>query len=107
MGATPQQLRGARMMAGNLPVVPTHASLSASGRAAAPSTVRNGGSQRFFAPARGTMARPVSFRQQQSSLRQTMQQSHVGAVPAGGRLLDGSGQQQHARPAREFLQTGR
>jgi hypothetical protein len=85
MAATSQQLRGARMMAGNLPVVPTHASLSASGRAAAPSTVRNGGSQRFFAPARGTMARPVSFRQQQSSLRQTMQQSHVGAVPAGGR----------------------
>ena len=43
--------------------------------------VRNASS----APARGTMARPVSFRQQQSSLRQTMQQSHVGAVPAGGR----------------------
>ena len=36
------------MMAGNLPVVPSRASLSASGRAAAPSTIRNGGSQRFF-----------------------------------------------------------
>ncbi|MGZ4733058.1 MAG: DUF6600 domain-containing protein [Terriglobales bacterium] len=85
MAASTQQLRGARMMAGNLPVLPTHASLSASGRAAAPSTVRNGGSQRFFGAARGTMARPVSFQQQQSSLRRTMQQSHVGAVPSGGR----------------------
>ncbi len=83
--ATPQQLQGARMMAGNLPVVPTHASLSASGRSAAPSTIRNGGSQRFFGAARGTMARPVSFQQQQASLRQTMQQSRVGAIPAGGR----------------------
>src|SRR5579863_10183953 len=40
--ATREQIGGARMMAGNLPVVPTRASLSASGRAAAPSTVRNG-----------------------------------------------------------------
>ena len=34
VAATGEQLSGARMMAGNLPVVPTHASLSASGRAA-------------------------------------------------------------------------
>ncbi len=84
MAATQQQMRGARMMAGNLPVVPTRASLSASGRAAAPSTVRNGGSQRFFG-AHNNMARPVSFQQQTASLRQSMQQSHVGAIPAGGR----------------------
>src|SRR5581483_7901638 len=85
MAASPQQLRGARMMAGNLPVLPTHASLSASGRPAPASTIRNNGSQRFFGAARGTMARPVSFQQQQSSLRQAMQRSRVGAVPAGGR----------------------
>ena len=85
MAATREQIGGARMMAGNLPVVPSRASLSASGRAPAASTVRNGGAQRFFGSARGTMARPVSFQQQTASLRQSMQQSHVGAIPAGGR----------------------
>jgi hypothetical protein len=84
VGARPEQLRGARMMAGNLPVVPTRASLSASGRAAAPSTVRNGGPQRFFGT-HSNMVRPASFTQQTSNLRQAMQQSHVGAIPAGGR----------------------
>ena len=84
VGATRQQWAGARMMAGNLPVVPTHASLSASGRAAAPSTIRNGGPQRFFGT-HNNMARPVSFQQQTASLRQSMQRSHVGAIPAGGR----------------------
>jgi hypothetical protein len=86
--ATGEQLRSARMMAGNLPVVPTHASLSASGRAAAPSTIRNGGSQRFF----GTQstARPASFQQQTAQLRQSMQQNHVAAVQ-GGRGTTASG----------------
>jgi hypothetical protein len=84
--ASNAQLRGARMMAGNLPVVPSRASLSASGRAAAPSTVRNGGAQRFYGSAHSNVARPVSFQQQTASLRQTMQQSRVGAVPAGGRF---------------------
>jgi hypothetical protein len=86
MPVTRQQLNGAHMMAGNLPVVPTHASLSASGRAAAPSTIRNGGSERFFGSVHNNMARPASFQQQTASLRQSMQASHVGAVPAGGRM---------------------
>lgn len=84
MPASGAQLSGARMMAGNLPVVPSRASLSASGRAAAPSTIRNSGSQRFFG-SHNNIARPASFSQQTASLRQSMQQSHVGAVPAGGR----------------------
>jgi hypothetical protein len=84
MPASGAQLSGARMMAGNLPVVPSRASLSASGRAAAPSTIRNSGSQRFFG-SHNNIARPASFPQQTASLRQSMQQSHVGAVPAGGR----------------------
>jgi hypothetical protein len=88
VAATGEQLRGARMMAGNLPVVPTHASLSASGRAAAPSTIRNAGAQRFF----GTQntARPASFQQQTAQLRQSMQQNHVAAVQ-GGRGTNASG----------------
>jgi len=84
VAATREQIGGARMMAGNLPVVPSRASLSASGRAAAPSTVRNGGSQSFFGT-HNNLARPASFQQETAGLRQTMQQSHVGAIPAGGR----------------------
>ena len=39
--------------------------------------------QRFFGSQ--VTARPASFSQQTASLRQSMQQNHVGAVPAGGR----------------------
>jgi len=88
VAATREQLNGGRMMAGNLPVVPSRASLSASGRAAAPSTVRNGGSQHFFGAVHNS-SRPESFQQQTSHLQQTMQQSRVGAVPAGGRFSGG------------------
>jgi hypothetical protein len=84
MAATHEQLGGAHMMAGNLPVVPSRASLSASGRAAAPSTVRNGGANHFFGT-HNNVAQRASFQQETSSLRQSMQQNHVGAVPAGGR----------------------
>jgi uncharacterized protein DUF6600/FecR-like protein len=87
--ATREQINGARMMAGNLPVVPSRASLSASGRPAAPSTVRNGGSEHFFGAVHNNVARPASFQQQTASLRQTMQQNHVGAVPAGARANAG------------------
>ena len=99
MAASSQQLRGARMMAGNLPVVPTRASLSASGRAAPASTIRNGGPQRFYGSARGTIARPASFQQQQSALRQTMQRSRVGAVPAGGRAALAARGNSNMRPS--------
>jgi len=88
--ANNHQLSGARMMAGNLPVVPTRTSLSASGKPAAPSTIRNGGSERFFGSAHNNVSRPASFQQETAGLRQTMQQSHVGAVPAGGRTAAGS-----------------
>ena len=90
VAATSQQLRGARMMAGNLPVVPSRASLSASGRAASRATMRNSGSQRFFG-SHNNLARPASFQQQTASLRQSMQQSHVGGIPAGGRSNAGFG----------------
>jgi len=87
--ATREQLGGARMMAGNLPVVPSRASLSASGRAAAPSTVRNG-SEHFFGSVHNNISRPQSFQAQTASLRQNMAQNHVGAIPSGGR--EGSGE---------------
>jgi hypothetical protein len=89
VAATREQFKGARMMAGNLPVVPSRASLSASGRAAAPSTVRNGGSERFFGSVHNNAAHPESFQQQTASLRQSMQRNHVSAIPAGGRTSAG------------------
>ena len=48
VAATHAQLSSAHMMTGNMPVVPTRASLSASGRAAAPSTIHSSASQHFF-----------------------------------------------------------
>src|SRR5579859_7344500 len=84
VAATREQINGGRMMAGNMPVVPSRASLSASGRAAAPSTVRNG-SEHFFGAVHNNVARPASFQQQTAHLQQTMQQNHVSAVTAGGR----------------------
>jgi hypothetical protein len=88
VAATHAQLSSARMMTGNLPVVPTHASLSASGRAAAPSTIHNSGSQHFV----GTQStsRPQSFQQQASHLQQSMQQNRVSPVTAGGRTTAGT-----------------
>jgi hypothetical protein len=69
-------------MTGNMPVVPTRASLSASGRAASPSTIHNA-SQHFF----GTQStsHTESFQQQTAHLQQSMQQSHFSPVAAGAR----------------------
>jgi len=83
VAASREQISGARMATGNLPVVPTHESLSASGRAAAPSTIRGGGSEHFFGTHNNV--RPASFQQQTAGLRQTMQQNHVNAINAGER----------------------
>src|SRR5580693_3756467 len=81
VAATHEQLSSAHMMTGNLPVVPSRANLSASGRAAAPSTIHNGASQHFY----GTQSRsrPESFQQQTAHLQQSMQQSHFSPVTAG------------------------
>ena len=97
VAATHAQLSGARMMTGNLPVVPTHASLSASGRAAAPSTIHNNASQRFA----GTQStsHPESFQQQTAHLQQSMQQSHFSPVAAGARATGPSGAESRGAPA--------
>jgi hypothetical protein len=81
VAATHEQLSSAHMMTGNLPVVPSRASLSASGRAAAPSTIHDSAAQHFA----GTQSasRPESFQQQTAHLQQSMQQSHFSPVTAG------------------------
>jgi hypothetical protein len=80
-----EQISSARMMTGNLPVVPSRTSLSASGRSAAPSTTRGGESQHFFGT-HNNVARPQSFQQQTAHLQQSMQQNHVSAIQAGSRV---------------------
>jgi hypothetical protein len=87
VAATHAQLSSAKMMTGNLPVVPTHASLSASGRAAAPSTIHSTASQHFASTQ--SNSRPEAFQQQASHLQQSMQQNHVSSVAAGGRADSG------------------
>jgi hypothetical protein len=83
VAANRAMLSSAHMMTGNLPVTPSRASLSASGRAAASSTIHAGASQHFV----GTQSasRPESFQQQTAHLQQSMQQNHVSSVTAGTR----------------------
>jgi FecR protein len=81
VAATHAQLSSAHMMTGNMPVVPTRASLSASGRAAAPSTIHSTASDHFAGTP--TTAHTESFQQQTAHLQQSMQQSHFSPVTAG------------------------
>jgi hypothetical protein len=87
MAATHEQLSGARMMTGNLPVVPSHASLSATGRAAASSTIHTG-SEHFFGTQ--TTAHTQTFGEQSAHLQQSLQSNHFAPIAAGGRTLSGS-----------------
>jgi hypothetical protein len=97
VAATHAQLSGARMMTGNLPVVPTRASLSASGKAAAPSTIHNSGSQHFFGTP--STSHPQSFQQQTARLQQSMQQSHFSPVAAGARATGPGATESRGTPA--------
>jgi len=65
------QFEHARMMGGNVPVVPGRNSLRASNRAANPSTIHNGASQHFFG--RQPSVRPESFARQSAQVRQNIQ----------------------------------
>jgi hypothetical protein len=88
VAATHEQIGSARMMTGNMPVTPSRASLSASGRAAAPSTIHNSAAQHFAGTQ--TAAHPASFQQETAHLQQSMQQSHVSSVTAGARSSEGA-----------------
>ncbi|MGD0569012.1 MAG: DUF6600 domain-containing protein [Candidatus Sulfotelmatobacter sp.] len=83
VAATHAQLSSAHMMTGNMPVVPTRASLSASGRAADPSTIHNDSAEHFVGT--HSASRPESFQQQTAHLQQSMQQSHFSPTTAGAR----------------------
>ncbi|MGA9209142.1 MAG: DUF6600 domain-containing protein [Terriglobales bacterium] len=80
VAATPvsrEMLAGAHAMTGNLPVTPTRASLSASGRAASPSTTR-GGAGHFFG---SRAAAPQSFERQAAQVHEAIQRD--GRFAAG------------------------
>jgi hypothetical protein len=72
-GLSQGEFRNARMMGGNLPVVPSHASLSASNRAANRSTIHNGAPGHFFGST--PTARTGSFTHEASQMRQNIDRS--------------------------------
>jgi uncharacterized protein DUF6600/FecR-like protein len=87
VAATPvsqQMFNSGRMMTGNLPVVPSRENLSASNRAAAPSTIR-GGQQSFFSKSH-PMA-PQSFDRQAASVQSAIQ--HNGFTPIRSAASEG------------------
>jgi hypothetical protein len=78
--------RNGHVMTGNLPVVPSHESLSASNRPASISTIR-GGQQHFFGNAAHT-GNVQSFDRQASQVQQSIQSnSHFSPVRSGGENL--------------------
>lgn len=68
-----EMLGRAHAFTGNVPVAPTRASLSASGRAANPSTIRGGSSGRFFGSAGHAAAAPQSFERQAAQVHESIQ----------------------------------
>ena len=77
-------LQNAHFATGNLPVTPTRASLSASGRPAAASTLVNRGGSHFFSP-HGTsgVGNGRSFEREQAQVSNAMRQSGVTPVNRG------------------------
>jgi len=79
-----QMFNGGRMMTGNLPVVPSRENLSASNRAAAPSTIR-GGQQSFFSKSQPMATQ--SFDKQAASVQSAIQ--HNGFTPIRSAASEG------------------
>ncbi len=91
-------LQNAHFATGNLPVTPTRASLSASGRPPAASTLVNRGGSHFFSP-RGTStgASGRSFEHEQAQVSSAMRQNGVSPVN-GNRGFEGSSNARAAEP---------
>src|SRR6202050_3059236 len=82
--ASLEQVRSSHVMTGNMPVVPSRSSLSASGKFENSSAMRNSGSQHFFS--RSTpAAKSASFSQETSGLRSSIQKGGMTPVSAGER----------------------
>ncbi len=84
------QFEHARMMGGNVPVVPGRKSLHASNRAANPSTIHNGASQHFFGRQPGVHTE--SFARQSEQVRQNIQRdSRSTGTQSGVRGFNNNG----------------
>jgi len=103
--------RNSHMMTGNVPITPTRANLSASGRAAASGTIRGNSQQHFFG--RNGQNNVRSFNQESNSVRQSIQRnagSFNGAdrnntgernsPQSGARSFNGSGNGQSGNAGR-------
>ncbi len=98
--------RNGHMMTGNLPVVPSHESLSASNRPASVSTIR-GGQQHFFGTSHSNNMQ--SFDRQASQVQQSIQSnSHFSPVRSGGgeNLRAQNGSTNSARPTESNIPSG-
>jgi len=101
----PGVFREGRMMTGNLPVVPSRESLSASNRPANASTIRSGGQGRFFSNARPASVQP--FERQATQLQQSIQRdSHFTPVRSGEQLSARNESPASIRPTERDIQPG-
>jgi hypothetical protein len=90
VGVNGETFRGGRMIAGNLPVVPTREALSVTNRPAAASTLQRGNQQqRFFSKSRPAAA-PPSFDRQVSQMRQSIQRNGTGQSFSRGSNQNGA-----------------
>ncbi len=80
-----EAFRGGRMIAGNLPVVPTRAALSVNNRPAAASTLPRGREQRPFFSKSRPAAPPQPFDKQVAQMQQSIQRGSAGAGQAFSR----------------------
>ena len=84
-GVAAADIRGGRMMTGNLPVVPNRDSLRASDRAVNPATTSRMASQRSFYSRSAPAARPESFSSQASHMNEAITRSgQFQAINGGG-----------------------
>jgi hypothetical protein len=80
-GLDPRAFQGGRLVAGNIPVVPTRDSLRASNRAANPATIHRSAPDRFFG--RQPTARPEAFQRQAAQVQTDIQRnSHFAPIRA-------------------------
>jgi hypothetical protein len=80
-----ESMQNAHFATGNLPVTPTRASLSASGRPAAASTLANrGGNQHFFSSHGTTGTSGHSFAREQAQVSGAMRQNGISPINGNG-----------------------
>jgi len=83
-GISSSEVRSAKMMNGSVPAAPTRASLSATNRAANPSTMRNGGATHFFGRTQRSTSFNGSFNEQASRMQEALRANGHGNTGVQG-----------------------